>query len=52
MMMMDSFQMLSFLLPLLILILLMGLELAVAFIQTYVFITLTCIYINDSESLH
>ena len=52
MMMVDSFQMLSFLLPLLILILLMGLELAVAFIQTYVFITLTCIYINDSESLH
>ena len=52
MMMMDSLQMLSFLLPLLILILLMGLELAVAFIQTYVFLTLTIIYIGDSESLH
>ena len=52
MMMMEGFQMVSFLIPLLILILLMGLELAVAFIQTYVFITLTCIYINDSESLH
>jgi F0F1-type ATP synthase membrane subunit a len=52
MMMMEGFQMVSFLIPLLILILLMGLELAVALIQTYVFIILTCIYINDSESLH
>jgi len=52
MMMLDSLQMLTFLFPLLILILLMGLELAVAFIQTYVFLTLTCLYINDSEALH
>ena len=38
--------------PLLILTLLMGLELGVALIQTYVFITLTCIYLNESEVLH
>jgi F0F1-type ATP synthase membrane subunit a len=30
----------------------MGLELGVALIQTYVFITLTCIYLNESEVLH
>ena len=51
-MMLPNIQMFGFIIPLFILILLMGLELAVAFIQTYVFVTLTCIYINDSESLH
>jgi len=38
--------------PLLILILLMGLELGVAIIQAYVFTILTCIYLNDSINLH
>lgn len=38
--------------PLLLLVVLMGLELGVAFIQTYVFIILTCIYLNDSIRLH
>lgn len=38
--------------PLLILIVLMGLELGVALIQAYVFIVLTCIYLNDSINLH
>ena len=38
--------------PLIILIILMGLELAVALIQSYVFIVLTCIYLNDSINLH
>lgn len=38
--------------PLLILVLLMGLELGVAMVQSYVFITLTCIYLNDSVNLH
>ena len=38
--------------PLILLIVLMGLELCVAFIQTYVFIVLVCIYINDSINLH
>jgi len=37
---------------LLVLTLLIGLELAVAFIQAYVFAVLTCIYLNDAENLH
>lgn len=41
-----------FIIPLLVLIILMGLELAVACIQAYVFLTLTAIYLNDSETLH
>lgn len=39
-------------LPLLVLVLLMGLELGVAVIQAYVFTILTCIYLNDSVNLH
>jgi ATP synthase subunit 6 len=35
-----------------VLTLLIGLELAVAFIQAYVFAVLTCIYLNESENLH
>lgn len=35
--------------PILILIVLFGLELAVALIQTYVFVILTCIYIQDGS---
>jgi ATP synthase subunit 6 len=38
--------------PLIILVILMGLELAVAIIQAYVFVILTCIYLNDSINLH
>lgn len=38
--------------PLLILVILMGLELGVALIQAYVFTILTCIYLNDSVNLH
>ena len=38
--------------PLLILVILMGLELAVAVIQAYVFTILTCIYLNDGINLH
>ena len=38
--------------PLIILVILMGLELAVAFIQAYVFTILTCIYLNDGVNLH
>lgn len=52
MMLLDGLSSLSFLVPLLVLTLLMGLELGVALIQTYVFITLTCIYLNESEVLH
>ena len=40
------------LLPLLILVVLMGLELGVALIQVYVFTILTCIYLNDVINLH
>ena len=40
------------LIPLFLLVILMGLELAVALIQTYVFTVLTCIYLNDSVNLH
>ena len=38
--------------PLIILVILMGLELGVALIQAYVFTVLTCIYLNDSINLH
>jgi ATP synthase subunit 6 len=38
--------------PLMILIPLMGLELAVAIIQSYVFTILICIYLNDAINLH
>ena len=48
----DLLLSLTHLLPLLILILLMGLELGVAIIQAYVFTILTCIYLNDSINLH
>lgn len=40
------------LVPLMILVILMGLELGVAIIQAYVFTILTCIYLNDSINLH
>ena len=38
--------------PLLVVFLLIGLELAVAFIQAYVFTMLLCIYLNDAINLH
>ena len=38
--------------PLIIIVILIGLELGVAFIQAYVFTILTCIYINDALNLH
>jgi len=37
--------------PLLVLIAILGLETAVAFIQAYVFTILTCLYLNDAYSL-
>jgi len=48
----DLLLSLTHLLPLLILILLMGLELGVAMIQAYVFTILTCIYLNEGINLH
>jgi F0F1-type ATP synthase membrane subunit a len=38
--------------PLVVLVILMGLELAVACIQAYVFTILSCIYLNDALNLH
>jgi len=38
--------------PLLILVILIGLELAVSVIQAYVFTILTCMFINDAANLH
>ena len=52
MVLLESVQTIGFILPLLILVLLMGLELGVALIQTYVFVTLVCIYLNEGEVLH
>ena len=52
MLLVENLKAIAFILPLLILVVLMGLELGVAIIQAYVFITLTSIYLNDSEALH
>lgn len=38
--------------PMILLVLLVGLELGVAMIQAYVFTILTCMYINDALNLH
>jgi F-type H+-transporting ATPase subunit a len=38
--------------PLILLVILVGLELGVAMIQAYVFTILTCMYINDALNLH
>ncbi|MCL6413948.1 F0F1 ATP synthase subunit A, partial [Pantoea agglomerans] len=38
--------------PLVLLVAITGLELAIAFIQAYVFAILTCSYIKDSLDLH
>lgn len=38
--------------PLVILLALIGLELAIAGLQAYVFTLLTCIYLNDVLELH
>lgn len=52
MLLVENLKAIAFLFPLLVLVILTGLELAVALIQAYVFITLTAIYLNDSEALH
>jgi ATP synthase subunit 6 len=49
--MLEELLSITHIIPLLILVLLMGLELGVAVIQAYVFIVLTCIYLNDSLNL-
>ena len=52
MLLLEDFLAVLHILPLLILVLLMGLELGVALIQAYVFTILTCIYLNDAINLH
>lgn len=49
MLLLESFASIGLILPMLILVILFGLELGVALIQTYVFIILTCIYIQDGS---
>lgn len=48
----ENIKAIMFLMPLAILAFLIGLELGVALIQAYVFVTLTTIYLNDVEALH
>jgi ATP synthase subunit 6 len=45
----KNFTSINFIIPLVVLVVLFGLELGVALIQTYVFITLSCIYIQDGS---
>lgn len=52
MLLVENLKAIAFIIPLIVLVVLMGLELGVACIQAYVFITLTAIYLNDSEALH
>ena len=52
MMLSSGLLFIAHLLPLLVLVLLVGLELGVAMIQAYVFTILTCIYLNDAINLH
>lgn len=52
MLLIESLFSIFHIVPLLILVLLMGLELGVAIIQAYVFTILSCIYLNDSINLH
>ena len=51
MLLLEDFISVLHLIPLLVLVILMGLELGVAMIQAYVFTVLTCIYLNDSVNL-
>jgi F-type H+-transporting ATPase subunit a len=43
---------LGFFFPMLIIFLVTGLEMAIGFLQAYVFTVLICIYLNDSLNLH
>lgn len=52
MLLLENLLVFGHIFPLIVLILLMGLELGVAIIQAYVFTILTCIYLNDSINLH
>jgi F-type H+-transporting ATPase subunit a len=49
MLLLENFISLGLIVPMILLVVLFGLELGVALIQTYVFIVLTCIYIQDGS---
>jgi F-type H+-transporting ATPase subunit a len=49
MLLLENITSIGLILPMIILVILFGLELGVALIQTYVFIILTCIYIQDGS---
>jgi len=49
MLLLENITSIGLIIPMIILIILFGLELGVALIQTYVFIILTCIYIQDGS---
>lgn len=49
MLLLENITSIGLLIPMIILVILFGLELGVALIQTYVFIILTCIYIQDGS---
>jgi F0F1-type ATP synthase membrane subunit a len=49
MLLLENIGSIGLILPIIVLIFLFGLELGVALIQTYVFIILTCIYIQDGS---
>ena len=51
MLLLEDFLSIFHIIPLLILVILMGLELGVAMVQAYVFTILTCMYLNDSINL-
>jgi len=51
MIMLENFMSFMHLIPLLVLVILMGLELGVAVIQAYVFTVLMCIYLNESINI-
>ena len=48
----NFFIVLTHLIPLILLVLLIGLEIGVSIIQSFVFTILTCMYINDALNLH
>lgn len=52
MLLLENFLSLLHIIPIIVIVLLFGLELGVALIQAYVFTILTCIYLNDSVNLH
>lgn len=49
MLLLENLTSIGLIIPMIILVILFGLELGVALIQTYVFIILTCIYIQDGS---